>query len=202
MKTLIVILLTILIVLLLSASATFIYYLIYRKAINKRIESGLGNNTKKRRFLNPLLFFIIVTATLLLLSFGVLMFTSVNPSKSAVRTPVFEKLDDDGTAILFDENTTIPGYERSVIDETDSFKIVVYKRKESSSSFPNYLIHIGSTSDYELAFSFVNDKVVTDGSSEKSNSGWYSVDRNRSKGTMEFYVKNSEEELSFTIELR
>ena len=55
MKTLIVILLTILIVLLLSASATLIYYLIYRKAIKKKIEAGLGNNTKKRRFLNPLL---------------------------------------------------------------------------------------------------------------------------------------------------
>ena len=202
MKTLIVILLTILIVLLLSASATLIYYLIYRKAINKKIEAGLGNNTKKRRFLNPLLFFIIVTVALLLLSFVFLMFTSVNPNSSAYRTPVFESLEDDGSAIFSVEDIVFPGYEKTVIDETDSFKIVVYEREELSNSFPKYLIHINSTSDYELAFSYVNDKLITDGYMEPSDSGWYSVTKNRFKGTMEIYVRNSDEELSFNLEFR
>ena len=202
MKTLIVILLTILIVLLISTSATFIYYLIYKKAINKRIEAGLGNNTKKRKFLNPLFFFIIVTVFLLLLSFVFLMFTSVNPSDSEIRTPVFESLGVEGTENFLDEDNNIPGYERTVIDETDSFKVVVYKRMESSTSFPKYLIYIGSTSDLELAFSYSNDKFITDGSMEPSNTGWYSVDRNRFKGTMEIYLRNAEEELSFNLEFR
>ena len=69
MKLPILIIIIVLTAAVLSSAATFVYYLIYRNILKKRVASGITRSTQKGRLIAPLRFFIISLIATVFLGF-------------------------------------------------------------------------------------------------------------------------------------
>jgi len=134
------------------ASALFIYILIYKHSINKRLEeSREGIEPKHRAMMSPLKFacFLILSLLLAYILIISIAYAALSFRKGTGRSEGGERpelrvraysTDYESVTELFDPTGDIPGYTREVIDGA-GFRFTIYNSKTMGVDFPRMMIY-------------------------------------------------------------
>jgi hypothetical protein len=194
MKLPILIIIIVLTAAVLSSTATFVYYLIYRNILKKRVASGITRSTQKGRLIAPLRFFIISLIATVFLGFIFLMIVSVNPDPDIT----FKRLEDNTMIASLSYEGEIGGYERHELKDGD-LDVVYYINTGDRESFPAVLVHINSA--HEFSTGYTGSKMALDGVGSFDRDCWYVLNADKADGTFTLIVNAGASEVTAEIPL-
>lgn len=177
-----------------ASAATLIYYLVYRRILNKRVASGITRTSHKGRLIAPLRFFVISLIATVFLGFIFLMVSSVKTASDIT----FKRLEDNSMISSFSYEEDIKGYERHEKKDGD-LSVIYYINTGDRDSFPAVLVHVNSA--HEFSTGYTGSDQALDGGGSFGSGCWYVLNADKADGTFTLIVDSGASEVTADIPL-